>query len=75
MRNLVPITRPMGAADLTQAAEDAGKLALALSDLAQRGAAYEAATGAAIAVVDADKAVKTPILYGQYAARTIRTSL
>ena len=26
MRNLVPITRPMGAADLTQAAEDAGKL-------------------------------------------------
>ena len=36
MRNLVPITRPMGAADLTQAAEDAGKLALALSDLARR---------------------------------------
>ena len=27
MRNLVPITRPMGAADLTQAAEDAGKKA------------------------------------------------
>ena len=57
MRNLVPITRPMGAADLTQAAEDAGKLALALSDLAHGVAAYEAATGAAIAVVDADKAV------------------
>ena len=50
MRNLVPITRPMGAADLTQAAEDAGKLALALSDLAHGVAAYEAATGAAIAV-------------------------
>ena len=49
MRNLVPITRPMGAADLTQAAEDAGKLALALSDLAHGVAAYEAATGAAIA--------------------------
>lgn len=57
MRNLMPITRPMGAADLTQAAEDAGKLALALSDLAHGVAAYEAATGAAIAVVDADKAV------------------
>lgn len=57
MRNLMPITRPMGAADLTQAAEDAGKLALALSDLAHGLAAYEAATGAAIAVVDADKAV------------------
>lgn len=57
MRNLMPITRPMGAADLTQAAEDAGKLALALSDLAHGVAAYEAATGAAIAVVDADRAV------------------
>lgn len=57
MRNLMPITRPMGAADLTQAAEEAGKLALALSDLARGVAAYEAATGAAIAVVDADKAV------------------
>ena len=57
MRNLVPITRPMGVAGLTQAAEDAGKLALALSDLAHGVAAYEAATGAAIAVVDADKTV------------------
>lgn len=57
MRNLMPITRPMGAADLTQAAEEAGKMALALSDLARGVAAYEAATGAAIAVVDADKAV------------------
>ena len=57
MRNLMPITRPMGAADLTQAAEDAGRYALALSDLSRAVAAYEAATGAAIAVVDADKAV------------------
>ncbi|UFM64227.1 hypothetical protein LOS78_01770 [Paracoccus sp. MA] len=57
MRNLMPITRPMGAADLTQAAEEAGKMALALSDLARGVAAYEAATGVAIAVVDADKAV------------------
>ena len=55
MRNLMPITRPMGAADLTQAAEDAGRYALALSDLSRAVAAYEAATGAAIAVVDADK--------------------
>ncbi len=61
MRNLMPITRPMGAADLTIAAEDAGKLALALSDLARGVAAYEAATGAAIAVVDADKAVMVGI--------------
>lgn len=57
MRNLMPITRPMGAADLTQAAEDAGRYALALSDLSRAVAAYEAATGSAIAVVDADKAV------------------
>lgn len=57
MRNLMPITRPMGAADLTQAAEDAGRYALALSDLSRAVSAYEAATGAAIAVVDADKAV------------------
>lgn len=61
MRNLMPITRPMGAADLTQAAEDAGRYALALSDLSRAvaayEAAYEAATGAAIAVVDADKTV------------------
>ncbi len=57
MRNLMPITRPMGAADLTQAAEDAGRYALALSDLSRAVAAYEAATGYAIAVVDADKAV------------------
>lgn len=55
MRNIMPITRPMGAADLTQAAEDAGRYALALSDLSRAVAAYEAATGAAIAVVDADK--------------------
>lgn len=54
MRNLVPITRPMGAADLTQAAEETGKLALALSDLARGIAAYEAATGIAIAVMDYD---------------------
>ena len=60
MRNIMPITRPMGAADLTQAAEDAGKLALALSDLARAVAAYEAATGSAIAVVDADKAEIDP---------------
>ena len=57
MRNLMPITRPMGAADLTQAAEDAGRYALALSDLSRAVAAYEAATGSAIAVVDADKVV------------------
>lgn len=60
MRNLMPITRPMGAADLTQAAEDAGRYALALSDLSRAVAAYEAATGAAIAVVDADKAEIDP---------------
>ena len=52
MQNTPTITRPMGAADLTQAAEEAGKLALALSDLARGIAAYEAATGIAIAVVD-----------------------
>ena len=57
MRNIMPITRPMGAADLTQAAEDAGRYALALSDLSRAVAAYEAATGSAIAVVDADKVV------------------
>lgn len=60
MRNLMPITRPMGAADLTQAAEDAGRYALALSDLSRAVAAYEAATGSAIAVVDADKAEIDP---------------
>lgn len=60
MRNLMPITRPMGAADLTQAAEDAGRYALALSDLSRAVAAYEAATGVAIAVVDADKAEIDP---------------
>lgn len=54
MRNFMPIMRPMGAADLTQAAEDAGRYALALSDLSRAVAAYEAATGSAIAVVDAD---------------------
>ena len=57
MRNIMPITRPMGAADLTQAAEEAGRYALALSDLSRAVAAYEAATGSAIAVVDADKVV------------------
>lgn len=46
MRNLMPISRPMGAADLTQAAEDAGRYALALSDLSRAVAAYEAATEA-----------------------------
>ena len=61
MRNLMPITRPMGAADLTQAAEDAGRYALALSDLSRAVAAYEAATGAAIAVVDADKAARRAV--------------
>ena len=60
MRNIMPITRPMGAADLTQAAEDAGRYALALSDLSRAVAAYEAATGSAIAVVDADKAEIDP---------------
>ncbi len=60
MRNIMPITRPMGAADLTQAAEDAGRYALALSDLSRAVAAYEAATGVAIAVVDADKAEIDP---------------
>lgn len=61
MRNLMPITRPMGAADLTIAAEDAGRYALALSDLSRAVAAYEDATGVAIAVVDADKAVMVGI--------------
>ena len=61
MQNLMPITRPMGAADLTQAAEDAGRYALALSDLSRAVAAYEDATGVAIAVVDADKAVMVGI--------------
>lgn len=57
MSNLLPLSRPMGVAALTEAAESIAKQSLALTDLARSVAAYEAATGVSIAVMDAHRPV------------------
>lgn len=53
----IAIDRPMDISDLMNAANQATSIGLALSDLHRAVAAFEAATGLAIAVVDASKAV------------------
>ena len=54
MTSMMKFTSPMGAAAIEAAAESLAKQSLALTDLHRSMAAYEAATGSQIAVVDAD---------------------
>ncbi|WP_313348205.1 hypothetical protein [Paracoccus sp. (in: a-proteobacteria)] len=74
MSNLLPLSRPMGVAALTEAAESIAKQSLALTDLARSVAAYEAATGVSIVVVDAHQAEPEAGVLDETAKAAVRSS-